>query len=111
MYQSEEMKTNKGIMLDTQESLKKKTTVPRSWILIDRNGESKILEMDKYDIMQRVRIYARDLRILEPVLSYPSAILCRERAIILNLEVVKILIFILVHSFFLYLIEYEKHTT
>ncbi|KAL1816742.1 hypothetical protein DCAR_0521126 [Daucus carota subsp. sativus] len=86
------MKTNKGIMLDTQESLKKKTTVPRSWILIDRNGESKILEMDKYDIMQRVRIYARDLRILEPVLSYPSAILCRERAIILNLEHIKAII-------------------
>ncbi|KAL8148839.1 magnesium transporter MRS2-I-like [Apium graveolens] len=86
------METVEGLILDTQESLKKKTTVLRSWILIDTNGESKILKMDKYDIMQRVPIYARDLRILEPWLSYPSAILGRDKAIILNLEHIKAII-------------------
>ncbi|KAK1399129.1 Magnesium transporter [Heracleum sosnowskyi] len=86
------MKKEESLILDTQESLKKKTTVLRSWISIDTNGESKILEMDKYDIMQRVPIYARDLRILEPLLSYPSAILGRDKAIILNLEHIKAII-------------------
>nr|XP_017252494.1 PREDICTED: magnesium transporter MRS2-2-like isoform X2 [Daucus carota subsp. sativus] len=85
------MKTEEFI-LNPQESLKKKTTVSRNWILIDTNGESEILEMDKYDIMQRVPIYARDLRILEPLLSYPSSILGREKAIILNLEHIKAII-------------------
>ncbi|KAM3277987.1 hypothetical protein ACQJBY_045706 [Aegilops geniculata] len=37
--------------------------------------------------MHRVDINARDLRILDPLLSYPSTILGRERAIVLNLEV------------------------
>lgn len=46
-----------------------------------------LLEVDKYAIMHRVGIHARDLRILDPLLSYPSAILGRERAIVLNLEV------------------------
>lgn len=72
---------------DTHASLKKKTTFSRSWILIEPNGKSKILDLDKYSIMQRVEINARDLRILEPMLSYPSAILGREKAIVLNLEV------------------------
>lgn len=72
---------------NTQALLKKKTSVSRSWILIDPNGETQILDLDKYAIMQRVQINARDLRILEPMLSYPSTILGREKAIVLNLEV------------------------
>ncbi|XP_074366555.1 magnesium transporter MRS2-I-like [Apium graveolens] len=89
------MEREEGLIVDVdyiQESLKKKTTISRSWILIDTNGESKILEMDKYDIMQRVPIYARDLRILEPLLSYPSTILGRDKAIVLNLEHIKAII-------------------
>ncbi|OIT35649.1 magnesium transporter mrs2-i, partial [Nicotiana attenuata] len=39
------------------------------------------LDLDKYAIMKRVPIHARDLRILDPLLSYPSAILGREKAI------------------------------
>ncbi|GKE31671.1 magnesium transporter MRS2-2-like protein, partial [Tanacetum coccineum] len=37
-------------------------------------------------------IHARDLRILDPLLSYPSAILGRERAIVLNLEHIKAIV-------------------
>ncbi|XP_027166853.1 magnesium transporter MRS2-2-like [Coffea eugenioides] len=37
--------------------------------------------------MHRVQIHARDLRILDPLLSYPSTILGREKAIVLNLEI------------------------
>ena len=65
----------------------KKRAASRSWILFDAAGEERELDADKYAIMHRVDINARDLRILDPLLSYPSTILCRERAIVLNLEV------------------------
>ncbi|WMV47310.1 hypothetical protein MTR67_040695 [Solanum verrucosum] len=42
--------------------------------------------------MKRVSIHARDLRILDPLLSYPSAIFGREKAIVLNLEHIKAII-------------------
>lgn len=59
----------------------------RSWISIDATGKKTVLDVDKYVIMHRVQIHARDLRILDPNLNYPSAILGRERATVLNLEV------------------------
>ncbi|PWZ53459.1 Magnesium transporter MRS2-I [Zea mays] len=65
----------------------KKRGASRSWILLDAAGEEQLLDADKYAIMRRVDINARDLRILDPLLSYPSTILGRERAIVLNLEV------------------------
>ncbi|XP_010274191.1 PREDICTED: magnesium transporter MRS2-I-like isoform X1 [Nelumbo nucifera] len=77
---------------DPQASLKKKTAVSRSWILLDCTGEGTILDVDKYAIMHRVQIHARDLRILDPLLSYPSTILGREKAIVLNLEHIKAII-------------------
>lgn len=67
--------------------LEKKKAAARSWLLLDANGDSMMLEVDKYAVMHRVGIHARDLRILDPLLSYPSTILGRERAIVLNLEV------------------------
>jgi magnesium transporter len=68
--------------------LKKKGVGNRSWILMNSSGEETVLDDDKYSIMQRVQIHARDLRILDPLLSYPSTILGRDRAIVLNLEVI-----------------------
>lgn len=65
----------------------KKTAVSRSWVSVDCNGNSTVLDLDKYGIMKRVSIHARDLRILDPLLNYPSAILGRDKAIVLNLEV------------------------
>ncbi|CAI9118304.1 OLC1v1019857C4 [Oldenlandia corymbosa var. corymbosa] len=72
--------------------LKKKSTGSRSWILLDASGEEKMLDVDKHVIMHRVQIHARDLRILDPDLKYPSAILGREGAIVLNLEHIKAII-------------------
>ncbi|XP_074579259.1 magnesium transporter MRS2-I-like [Curcuma longa] len=77
---------------DAQASLKKKTAAARSWILFDSDGKDTILDVDKYAIMHRVQIHARDLRILDPLLSYPSTILGREGAIVLNLEHIKAII-------------------
>jgi len=68
-------------------SVKKKTQPARSWILVDATGQGTILDADKHAILNRVQIHARDLRILDPLLSYPSTILGREGAIVLNLEV------------------------
>lgn len=65
-----------------------KSSVSRSWILFDKKGQSAILDLDKQGIMKRVPIHTRDLRILDPLLSYPSTILGREKVIVLNLEVV-----------------------
>ncbi|OIW17879.1 hypothetical protein TanjilG_00242 [Lupinus angustifolius] len=72
--------------------VKKKTQSPRSWILFDATGQGSMLDVDKYAIMHRVQIHARDLRILDPLLSYPSTILGREKAIVLNLEHIKAII-------------------
>ncbi|KAG5567492.1 hypothetical protein RHGRI_002890 [Rhododendron griersonianum] len=80
------------VPMETQLSLKKKTAVSWRWMLMDESGEGTVLDLDKYDIMRRVPIHARDLRILDPMLSYPSIILGRERAIVLNLEHIKAII-------------------
>lgn len=77
---------------DLQAFNKKKVSASRQWMLLDSRGESMVLEVDKYAIMHRVGIHARDLRILDPLLSYPSTILGRERAIVLNLEHIKAVI-------------------
>ncbi|XP_044499654.1 magnesium transporter MRS2-2-like [Mangifera indica] len=71
---------------------KKKTQSSRSWILFNRTGQSTVLDVDKYAIMHRVQIHARDLRIIDPLLSYPSTVLGREKAIVLNLEHIKAII-------------------
>lgn len=73
-------------------SIKKKTAVSRSWILLDHDGRGTVLDVDKYAIMRLVEIHARDLRILDPLLSYPSTILGREKVIVLNLEHIKAII-------------------
>ncbi|KAK2648504.1 hypothetical protein Ddye_015993 [Dipteronia dyeriana] len=75
-----------------QSCLNKKTADSRSWILLDHSGHNAILDVDKYVIMRRFQIHARDLRILDPVFSYPSTILGREKVILLNLEHIKAII-------------------
>ncbi|ONK77504.1 uncharacterized protein A4U43_C02F7260 [Asparagus officinalis] len=49
-------------------------------------------EVGKHSIMRRTGLPARDLRVLDPMLSYPSTILGRERAIVINLEHIKAVI-------------------
>ncbi|KAE9619145.1 hypothetical protein Lalb_Chr02g0150061 [Lupinus albus] len=69
-----------------------RTHSANSWIVFDATGQGSMLDVDKYAIMHRIQIHARDLRILDPLLSYPSTILARERAIVLNLEHIKAII-------------------
>ncbi|GAB4843272.1 Magnesium transporter MRS2-I [Ancistrocladus abbreviatus] len=82
-------------LLAAVSSVKKKTpggSQRQSWILFDSSGQSTTLDVDKYAIIRRVHINARDLRILDPILSYPPAILGRGKAIVLNLEHIKVII-------------------
>ncbi|XP_057431059.1 magnesium transporter MRS2-2-like isoform X2 [Lotus japonicus] len=80
-------------MAETKSLVRKTSISPTStWIKLDATGHSSLLNMDKYDIIHRLKIHARDLRILDPILSYPSTILGREKAIVLNLEHIKAII-------------------
>ncbi|XP_051113418.1 magnesium transporter MRS2-3-like [Andrographis paniculata] len=71
---------------------RKKVACVRPWLLVDSGGQAHVVEAGKHDVMRRTGLPARDLRILDPVLSYPSTVLGRERAIVVNLEHVKAII-------------------
>ncbi|XP_043721121.1 magnesium transporter MRS2-F-like [Telopea speciosissima] len=64
----------------------------RAWLVVSVSGNSHLEEVGKQLIMRRTGLPARDLRILDPGLSYPSTILGRERAIVVNLEHIKAII-------------------
>ncbi|XP_030523143.1 magnesium transporter MRS2-3 [Rhodamnia argentea] len=78
--------------LSTAGTLRKKGTGVRAWLLLDSTGQAQVVEAGKHAIMRRTGLPARDLRILDPLLSYPSTILGRERAIVINLEHIKAII-------------------
>ncbi|KAF3772839.1 Magnesium transporter [Nymphaea thermarum] len=73
-------------------SSKKRGAGIRAWLVIDSSGRPKLEEFEKHRIMRLTGLPARDLRILDPLLSYPSRILARERAIVVNLEHIKAII-------------------
>lgn len=71
---------------------KKRGHGSRSWITIDQDGNFEILELDKTTIMRHCSLPARDLRLLDPLFIYPSTILRREKAIVVNLEQIRCII-------------------
>ncbi|XP_037492183.1 magnesium transporter MRS2-5 [Jatropha curcas] len=84
----------------------------RSWIKIDQNGESMIMELDKGTIMRHCSLPARDLRLLDPLFIYPSTILGREKAIVVGLEQIRCIItadeVILMNSLDACVVQYES---
>ncbi|KAJ6366221.1 hypothetical protein OIU77_002743 [Salix suchowensis] len=72
--------------------LKKGMSVVKAWLVISESGQSSIEEIGKHSIMKRTGLPARDLRALDPLLSYPSSILGRERAIVVSLEHIRAII-------------------
>ncbi|KAF5786841.1 putative Mg2+ transporter protein, CorA-like/Zinc transport protein ZntB [Helianthus annuus] len=76
----------------TGPALRKKAAGIRPWLLLDSTGQAQIIEAGKHATMRRTGLPARDLRILDPILSYPSTVLGRERAIVINLEHIKAII-------------------
>ncbi|KFK44735.1 hypothetical protein AALP_AA1G296100 [Arabis alpina] len=73
-------------------SCHRKTGGARLWMRFGRTGAMEVKECDKTTIIEHTSIPARDLRILGPVFSHSSNILAREKAIVVNLEVLKAII-------------------
>ncbi|KAL3154512.1 hypothetical protein ABBQ32_013974 [Trebouxia sp. C0010 RCD-2024] len=66
----------------------------RKWVKVDQDGSSSIIQAEKNELTHRLGVQLRDLRVLDPLLaaSYPSAILARDRALVVNLEHIKCII-------------------
>ncbi|XP_021906498.1 magnesium transporter MRS2-1 [Carica papaya] len=90
--------------------LKKRGQGLRSWIRVDTSGNSQIIELDKFTMMRRCDLPARDLRLLDPLFVYPSTILGREKAIVVNLEQIRCIItaeeVLLLNSLDSYVLQY-----
>lgn len=91
--------------------LKKRGQGLRSWIRVDAaTGSSQIMEVDKFTMMRRCDLPARDLRLLDPLFVYPSTILGREKAIVVNLEQIRCIItadeVLLLNSLDSYVLQY-----
>nr|CAD1817990.1 unnamed protein product [Ananas comosus var. bracteatus] len=71
---------------------RKGAAASREWLVVSATGRSYVEEVGKHSIMDSAGLPARDLRVLDPLLSYPSSILGRERAIVINLEHIKAII-------------------
>lgn len=72
--------------------VKKRGLASRSWIKIDKDGNSQVVTLDKASIMRYCSLPSRDLRLLDPMFIYPSSILGREKAIVVNLEQIRCII-------------------
>uniref|UniRef100_A0A3Q7H004 DUF1995 domain-containing protein n=1 Tax=Solanum lycopersicum TaxID=4081 RepID=A0A3Q7H004_SOLLC len=90
--------------------LKKRGQGLRSWIRVDTSGNSQVIEVDKFTMMRRCDLPARDLRLLDPLFVYPSTILGREKAIVVNLEQIRCIItadeVLLLNSLDSYVLQY-----
>nr|XP_043617727.1 magnesium transporter MRS2-1-like [Erigeron canadensis] len=91
--------------------LKKRGQGLRSWIRVDAStGDSQVIEVDKFTVMRRCDLPARDLRLLDPLFVYPSTILGREKAIVVNLEQIRCIItadeVLLLNSLDSYVLQY-----
>lgn len=66
----------------------------RKWMVVDQKGQASVFQPHKLEITHQMGVQLRDLRLLDPLLatSYPSAILCRPAALVINLENVKMVV-------------------
>ncbi|EIE22140.1 cora-domain-containing protein [Coccomyxa subellipsoidea C-169] len=66
----------------------------RKWMLVDDRGDAWIIEADRSLLTAQLNLHSRDLRLLDPMLTqiHPSAILCRERVLLVNLEGIKCMV-------------------
>ncbi|KAF0902490.1 hypothetical protein E2562_017890 [Oryza meyeriana var. granulata] len=71
---------------------RKGAAASRKWLVVPAVGAERKVEFGKHQIMKMTGLPGRDLRVLDPVLSYPSTILGRDRAIVVRLQGVKAII-------------------
>ncbi|DBB07621.1 hypothetical protein WJX82_008530 [Trebouxia sp. C0006] len=64
------------------------------WLRVDSHGGCTQTTEEKGSVVARLRVPFRDLRILDPLLPtpYPTAIYIRERALVVNLQSVRVII-------------------
>ncbi|PUZ47170.1 hypothetical protein GQ55_7G142200 [Panicum hallii var. hallii] len=62
------------------------------WAAVSGAGAWRVEAVGKHQLMRRTGLPARDLRALDPALSYPSSIMGRDRAVVVNLERVRAVI-------------------
>ena len=83
-------------MFDLKKSATKLAMHPgvRKWLKIDAAGDCMMVQIDKSRISARLGVQWRDLRIVDPKLAtnYPSALLCRDKAMVVSLEYIKAII-------------------
>ncbi|XP_058199835.1 magnesium transporter MRS2-F-like [Rhododendron vialii] len=79
-------------LLPSQSRAKRKGAGSRTWLVVSKSGQVSVEELGKQTVMRQNGITARDLRVVEPELSYPSTILRRERAAVVNLEHIKAIV-------------------
>ncbi|PNX64384.1 magnesium transporter MRS2-3-like protein [Trifolium pratense] len=70
----------------------RKGSMARTWLMMSSEGQRQMVEAGRQSIMRRTGLTARDLRNLDPMLSYPSTIVGRDKAMVLNLEQIKAII-------------------
>ena len=61
----------------------------RAWVSFDIHGNKRVVDADKaskHKLMRMMKIPARDLRLLDPGSHAPASILSRERALVIILE-------------------------
>eukprot|EP00210_Caulerpa_lentillifera_P003887 g3714.t1 len=63
----------------------------RKWLKIDNQGNTQIDTIYRHKLIHELGVQPRDLRVIDPRFStnYPSAILCRENSIVVNLLWIK----------------------
>lgn len=69
--------------------LRKKGIGIKTWLVVNSTGQAQLVDAGKHLIKRRTGLSARDLRILDPSLSYPSTVIGRERAVVIKLEHIK----------------------
>ncbi|KAM1492271.1 hypothetical protein ACFXTH_024309 [Malus domestica] len=76
--------TMPGLGVSVADGLLKKGVCVKPWLLLNSSEQAQVVEADKHTIMRWTGLPARDHWILDPLLSYPSTVLGRERAIVLE---------------------------
>lgn len=66
----------------------------RSWLQLEQDAESgTMIQADKYRLTHKLGVQGRDLRIMDSLASgCPAAILCRDKALVVSLEHIKVII-------------------
>eukprot|EP00884_Botryococcus_braunii_P017222 jgi/Botrbrau1/4183/Bobra.0192s0043.1 len=64
------------------------------WLRVDQEGQMEYIPPDKHGIVEELDIPYRDLRMVDPLvpIPYPAAIFIRDRALVINLENIRMII-------------------